>query len=149
MTDIPARPIQSSRLSRLVVAGLAVVGLTLTGVLSAAPAQAAIVQQCTGSIQKVHTIDGYGRVEVWYSPKNGGTNCVMVYDLLPGAHYMQARIRIPNSAKDVSDVGTYEYYAGGAQISGTDGKCIEIDAFIRVSGAYSFRYGHWGPYLCD
>lgn len=77
---------------------------------------------------------------VYYSSANGGTNCVTN---TAGLYYgkvtqLSATIERNNLTGRKSDMGDYRYYAGPVTVTGTNGRCINID----VSASNGPSSGH-------
>lgn len=82
-----------------------------------------------------------GQVELWYSSRNGGENCVITRSSV-GRAEMVAALDVDKdgnkrwSSGDVtsSDYGKYDSYAGGAYRTGTDRHCVRFQGLIWKSG---------------
>lgn len=82
-----------------------------------------------------------GRVELYYSSRNGGENCVITRSSV-GRAEMAAVLDVDKdgnkrwSSGDVtsSDYGKYDSYAGGAYRTGTDRHCVRFQGLIWKSG---------------
>lgn len=82
-----------------------------------------------------------GRVELWYSPRNGGENCVITRSSV-GRAEMAAALSVDKdgnkrwSSRDAfsSDYGKYDRYAGGAYRTGTNRHCVRFQGLIWKSG---------------
>ena len=84
-----------------------------------------------------------GRVELWYSPANGGTNCVIVYDKRAGKHTIGAYIDRRNvGGWDKKDVGYYNYYAGPRSLRNMNGTCVSWGGNMYIGSRYysAFRF---------
>lgn len=95
------------------------------------------------------------KLYVYYSSASGGTNCAIVRK--SGSWYGQStdlKVYVwkttsgkyaawPNAAYDR---GNYQYYAGAAYITGTNGKCISVEA---LSSAWSGDPLYRGSFACD
>lgn len=140
----------------LLAAGAAVVG---------APAQAAtisvappyqLVTNCPGGMvsgfpKQVQNSVGerLGRVELFYSSANGGTNCTKFYDQLSGSYNMSAQLRLEGISHWGVDAGTFSTYAGGVLVTGTAGKCVWVKATLSLGvGGLNQYAGSWGPVAC-
>lgn len=138
-------------------ASLAAVALvTSAGASHAAyytPAPYRLVSQCPGNLvagwPKQLTWENpeekRGRVELRYSPENGGTNCVQLYDVAAGAHYMNLTFHRNGLSSTAYDRGTFDLYAGGLLVTGTNGRCVDITAYIDYSVPYM---GSWSDVAC-
>ena len=130
------------------VAGLAL----LAGLPAAAQAQAEgaaqqgpIADHCSGTKietrilkDKLVTHKRVGRVELWYSPANNGTNCTITYNEVPGKALTYAYLIVDdNKNRDNTgrkekgdrlsfDQNDYEYYAGASFRRNTNGKCVRF-----------------------
>jgi hypothetical protein len=111
---------------------------------------------CYGRIIDSKSIVGdfrtLGRVELWYSSRNGGENCVITRSSV-GRAEMLAALDLDMygnkrwSSPDVysSDYGIYDRYAGGAYRSHADGRCVRFHGIIwwgGDSGSYDSAFGH-------
>ncbi|MFJ3957504.1 hypothetical protein [Arthrobacter sp. NPDC090010] len=144
------------KLIRRATAALATAGLAFAGLLAAsAPAEAAtygkagtVVKQCTGIKKQSWTLPGTkATLQYWYSTKNGGTSCAMVYDNVSGKNTMYVSLR-PKTGQGSFDYGLYEYYAGGAQLTNTKGKCVYVYADISKT-RYSKVLGFKSATICN
>jgi hypothetical protein len=100
---------------------------------------------CYGRVLESKPIVGdfrtLGRVELWYSSRNGGENCVITRSYV-GRAEMVADLALDMdgnkrfSPPDVysSDHGIYNSYAGGAYRSHADGRCVRYQGLIWKSG---------------
>lgn len=140
-----------------VSAALAVTGLVATAATSHAasytPAPYRLVAQCPGNLvsgwpkQVMNdSLEKRGRVELRYSPDNGGTNCVQLYDVAAGGHYMQVRLHRNGLSETAYDRGTYDLYAGGLLVTGTNGRCVDVQATVDYGGIPWF--GTWNDVAC-
>lgn len=112
----------------------------VVGSLAGATRPAEAANGCSGSVEhyQLYTTDNvpdnfnHGSIDVYYSPENGGTNCIVVrgYNLGSGRHQMMARFGV--APKDDAsayrdggtDYGEYYSYAGPIKITNTDGLCV-------------------------
>jgi hypothetical protein len=141
-------------LIRRATATLATAGLAFASLLAASvPAEAAsygqagqVVKQCLGTSTPYRLAGTKATLQVWYSAKNGGTTCAMVYDNTPGKNTLY--VRAASKDKVSFDYGLYEYYAGGVQLTNTKGKCVTIYADIsktrysKVLGSRTVSFCH-------
>lgn len=136
---------------RLVSIGAAAV-LTATGMtaLVATPAAADynVIDHCYG--HRVKTWDlrpsHVGRLELWYSSKSSGTSCVMTYDERKYNGYIFAGImKVGARSWQAADDGPYEYYAGGAVIKHTKGRCITIGGRVSPADQNMRKVSHIHP----
>lgn len=85
-----------------------------------------------------------GHVELWYSPANGGTNCVVTYDDVSGSNNMKAEVQLMGGSVR-RDAGYYGGYAGPVTVTGADRKCVwfygELDRF-GIYYTYASGWGH-------
>lgn len=135
----------------LAVGGVVVAG---TGTLGPAKAQASptsgVRPYCIGTRIESHQIRNahyqvVGRTELWFSPINGGENCVMTYNRA-GSHWTGAdisRLRHKGGPSDegADDSGYYHYYAGGAYVDHTNGRCVTWGGVVGRWGWFSSRSG--------
>lgn len=131
----------------LVRASLCVLLLTLTALsVPATGASADTIDQCYGTrIEKkdLTNPDGTkkGYVELWYSSRDGGTNCVMTYNDTPGCNLVtNAYLTVEGRARQ-SDEGMFCIYAGGVRAKNTNGKCVQFSGYVGLSnGSKGWRY---------
>jgi hypothetical protein len=105
---------------------------------------------CVGTKIESHKIKNkrgrtVGRTELWYSPIQGGQNCVMTYNRA-GSPFTRARIwrlkRKGGLASAASgDEGFYRYYAGGSFVNRADGKCVTWGGSVGNFSWYSSADG--------
>ena len=81
-----------------------------------------------------------GRVELWYSSRNGGENCVITRSSVGRAEMiadldvdMDGNKRWSSGDRSSSDDGVYNRYAGGAYRSHTNGHCVRYQGLIFPS----------------
>lgn len=130
------------RISAVAAAG----ALAMTGLLAGAPpASADLVSQCYGNqvagspwVISRHGV-AIGRVEVWYSSKDGGTNCVLTRNYQSGRQQTMARLTIADG-RTQTDNSLYWLYAGGVRFKNTNHKCIKWAG--TVSG-YGWVQNNW------
>jgi len=143
-------------------AGLA----AFAGVSSTATAQEGgghvgpLAQNCWGTKQETRILRAHvgnqriGRVELWYSPEQGGTNCVITYNEVAGKATTYAYLIVDdNRNRDNTgrkepgdrvayDEGYYEYYAGASYLRNTNGKCVRFGGSVLArAGDDSFGSG--------
>lgn len=153
---------------RRILATAITTGLAAASVILTAPAaDAATIHKhgyvrdsgCAGHILESKKLIGdstriLGRVELWYSSRNGGENCVITRSYVGRAH-MVAELDVDKdgnkrwSSGDVysSDDGVYNSYAGGAYRTGTNGHCVRYQGLIWISGDSSsipIKFAHCG-----
>jgi hypothetical protein len=140
------------RLTRPVAAVMAAI---CTTVLFAAPASAAegISPSCSGAIVaqapvKLPNGTQVGRVELWYSSANGGTNCVITRSSLGSSTGGIGAYLWLQDGRSIYDASaSYNSYAGGAWISNAAGICVKYKGeVVNASGAVGTggRTGSWG-----
>ena len=140
------------RLTRTVAAVMAAICST---VLFAAPASAAegISSSCSGTVvaQAGLWLPGgnqAGRVELWYSSANGGTNCVITHSYLgTKTAGIGAYLWLDDGRSNSDASASYDSYAGGAWISNASGVCVKYKGeVVSSSGAIASggRTGSWG-----
>lgn len=124
----------------LASAVIAAVGLSVASGAAEAKkpkSKAKTVSHCTGTKleSKALKFDGKkrGHVELWYSSKDNGTNCVITYDDAKGKRLMSASLVVQNR-KSSGDVGTFEHYAGGAAVTNTNGQCVQWGGYAYFGG---------------
>ncbi|MET7994118.1 hypothetical protein ABZU76_24810 [Amycolatopsis sp. NPDC005232] len=146
---------------RRILTLVSAVALVGTAVLAAAPAgQAAgrysIVSTCPGSMvsgfpKTLHNAvdETQGTVELRYSSANGGTNCAKVYDNASGKHAMSVTMTVDGIPGSGQDSGTFETYAGGVLVTGTNGHCAHVSGTL-VMGTHSIDHFSFssGPVAC-
>lgn len=95
---------------------------------------------------------------LYYSPNDGGTNCLIVRDNMAGSHLMSAAISdgpmyMGKYSSWATDQGTYSTYAGAVGVRGMKGKCVGWEARITDNGwmyttlsrdGVAFLVGHCG-----
>lgn len=139
------------RLTRPIAALLAAVCST---VLLASPASAAegISSSCSGTVVAQDTLwlpggNQVGRVELWYSSANGGTNCVITHSYLGSrTDGIGAYLWIQDGRNIADASSSYDSYAGGAWISNASGLCVKYKGEVVLDGtvATGGRWGSWG-----
>jgi hypothetical protein len=119
--------------------------------------QGPLAQNCWGTKQETRILKAHvggqriGRIELWYSPEQGGTNCVITYNEVPGKALTYAYLIVDdNKNRDNTgrkepgdrvayDQGNYEYYAGASYLRKTNGKCVKFGgSVIARAGDDSF-----------
>ncbi|GGL94212.1 hypothetical protein [Nakamurella endophytica] len=91
-----------------------------------------------------------GQVELWYSSRNGGENCVITRSSV-GRAEMIASLEVDRdgnkrwSSGDVrsADHGVYNSYAGGAYRTGTNRHCVRFQGLIWRSGDSGSAVSRW------
>ena len=93
-----------------------------------------------------------GRVELWYSSRNGGENCVITRSSVGRAEMTAAldvdrdgNRRWSSGDQTSSDYGKYDRYAGGAYRTGTDRHCVRFQGLMWTStdsGSAPASFGH-------
>lgn len=122
------------------------VAVVLVGIpaFTAQSAQANVIDHCYGTRVAKHRLHIHGtpfkmgRTELWYSPKSGGTSCVMTYNGHKGTQYTVAALRV-GKGRMKSDSGYYKYYAGGMRTKHSNGKCVKFGGQADVGG-YTYIY---------
>ena len=139
--------------------------ISLTMLVAGAPATAQegggrkgpIADNCWGTKQETRILRDHttnrriGRVELWFSPADKGTNCVITYNEVPGTARTYAYLIVDdNRNRDNTgitekgdrvsyDDGQYEYYAGASYRRNTNGKCVKFGGTVTaVQGHGSF-----------
>ncbi|MFD8010498.1 hypothetical protein [Streptomyces sp. NPDC058955] len=113
------------------IASLAVIAMTVAGLIGFAPSASAGDYGCAGSLVYSKNLTGPGN-EVWstaklyYSSANGGTNCmVLVAKKYAGIkHYMYAMLRVDGRTGSHVNEGQFAWYAGPVVRTNTDGHCV-------------------------
>ena len=148
-------------------AGLAL----LAGVSAAAIAQEGGAQKgpladsCWGTKLATHVLRDnndnarIGRIELWYSPDDNGTNCVMTYNEVPGradtGTYLivdDNRNRDNTGRKEPGDrwsydANSYKIYAGASYRRNTNGKCVKWGGHVTSThgiDAWGSKWSHCG-----
>ena len=135
------------KLAASILAGASVAaagGLALSSHAEAASSvRYSVTSQCKGSIIDSGYLRGGmngqvpgGTWQLWYSPKNGGTNCVVVYDNMSGKHSMSAGLKLSGTKYGKTDVGNYNTFAGGVQATDANGRCVIMNGHVNT-GRYS------------
>lgn len=129
---------------------MAAAALAATGLVAAAPAaHADLVSQCYGNqvagspwvIKKNGA--AIGRVEVWYSSLDGGTNCVMTRNYQPGRQWTMARLKIADG-RARTDEDNFKLYAGGVRFKHTNHKCIKWAGMVSGVGWVQNNWANCG-----
>jgi hypothetical protein len=120
----------------------------------AAAQQGPLAENCWGSKLETRILRDHvtnrrvGRTELWYSPADRGTNCVITYNEVPGKAITYAYLivddnrnrdntgRTEKGDRVAFDQDNYEYYAGASFLRNTNGKCV------RFGGSVISRQGH-------
>jgi hypothetical protein len=124
--------------------GMAAAALAVAGgaaVVTPTAASASVVGRCSGSVAADGTRTIYdrpgttpiGRVELWYSSANGGTNCVMIWNYLGYKASLTPTLWL-DDGRSQSAPGSFVTYSNGAQLTGTNGKCARFSGSIAGSG---------------
>ncbi|MEU6076952.1 hypothetical protein [Micromonospora sp. NPDC047074] len=135
---------------------LVAAGLVVTAAPASAHTKLSPRASCAGTELSPHR-DAYGgaiSVFVSYSSANGGTNCAWAQKNLnrDKAEHMEVfigRCATNNPGYPCEplvfdrDPGTYQYYAGPVQITGTAGRCIMVYVVYR-----NLAEERWGPIHC-
>ncbi len=132
-------------------------GLTLFACISApasAGQQGPLAANCWGTKLETRVLKDHvtnkriGRVELWFSADNRGTNCVITYNEVAGKAQTYAWLIVDdNRNRDngtyvepgdrvAYDDGNYEYYAGASYWGNTNTKCV------RWGGSVNSNQGH-------
>lgn len=123
---------------------LAATLLIPTPAAAAADSLAPSTGPCPGALVGTYDVGDTARMEIWYSPANGGTNCFKTVSA--GDKSQKRFLRVWGAAVGSdqpanSDEGFYSHYAGPVTITGTAGKCISVTSkaspTTRVAGAVS------------
>lgn len=139
------------RLKRVAAAGL----LAVTSLVVVAPDALAwgigVSTGCSGSLIDSSPLHSgsrkAGRAELYYSSTHGGTNCVLVKDLVGGSHQMQAFLAVRGAPDYSDDAGVFKDYAGGTFIYPTNGRCVSWGGNLSLGGRlyeYSSPFEHCG-----
>jgi hypothetical protein len=140
------------RIARPVAAVMAAICSTL---LFASPAVAAegISSSCSGTVVSQAGLwlpggNQVGRVELWYSSANGGTNCVITRSYLGSKTAGIGAYLWLDDGRSIYDASSsYDSYAGGAWISNASGVCVKYKGeVVNASGSIASggRTGTWG-----
>ncbi|WP_157848309.1 hypothetical protein [Streptomyces exfoliatus] len=123
------------------------------GTLFSAQAATAAGYGCSGSLvdtYNVNTTSGttYGKIYLYYSTSNGGTNCAVVVDTYFGSSTLKDMyihiMRCPASTTPGSicaadganpvDADRYYTYAGPVSVTSMAGRCVRISASLSDTG---------------
>ena len=100
-----------------------------------------------------------GRVELWYSPQDGGTNCAITYNNGAGTAHTETYLIVDDNrnrnnpnvfdpADRLSyDHGSYNSYAGASFRRDTNGKCVRFGgkvSSLQGWGNFDSRWMHCG-----
>lgn len=121
------------------------------------PAPYQLVDSCPGSLvdefpKSMTNRAGQtaGRVELYYSPANGGTNCLIVRDgdNDDTRHFISATLRREDLSYRGEDSGNYKHYAGGVLVPQANGRCVYVTAKTSWPQPGESYQGNWGPVAC-
>ncbi|MGO1791716.1 MAG: hypothetical protein ACTHZ5_16015 [Micrococcaceae bacterium] len=124
---------------------LAATLLIPTPAAAAADSLAPSTGPCPGALVGTYDVGDTARMEIWYSPQAGGTNCLKTVSST-SSKSQKRFLRVWGAAVGSdqpanSDEGFYSHYAGPVTITGTAGKCISVTSkaspTTRVAGAVS------------
>jgi hypothetical protein len=100
-----------------------------------------------------------GRIELWYSPADNGTNCVMTYNEVPGSADTGTYLIVDdNRNRDNTgrtekgdrvsyDNGSYKSYAGASYRRNTNRKCVKWGGHVTSThgiDAWGSGWSHCG-----
>ncbi len=116
-----------------------------------------IKSSCSGTKLKTRVLKDdrgtrVGRVELWYSAANGGTNCVITYNGTSGKRNMEAFLKVDDDGDRASadeddrfawDRDPYESYAGAVYWPRTNGKCVQWGGYVQVGMLYHGFKSRW------
>ncbi len=104
-----------------------------------------------GTVNGVRVAHPTAYWQLYYSPANGGTNCVMTFDNRPGSSQMSAVASNPATQLRNGanlhwrwDLGSYTTYAGGAAIYQMNGKCVQAFASLTEPDGTFYSGGATG-----
>ncbi|MFP3118118.1 hypothetical protein [Streptomyces sp. Iso 434] len=83
---------------------------------------------CPGTRVGTYSLSTSSHIEIYYSPAQGGTNCVKTVSSKTSARYLYAQAALVGTGQVNSDEGLYRSYAGPIILTGTDGRCISVAA---------------------
>ncbi|MEW2068416.1 hypothetical protein [Streptomyces sp. NPDC007346] len=95
---------------------------------AAASSMAPPTGACPGKRVGTYQINGSARIEVYFSPARGGTNCVKTVSSKFSTRYLHVWATVLGTSKINSDEGLYRSYAGPVIFTGTGGRCISVVA---------------------
>lgn len=109
-----------------------------------------LVGDCPGSLVGTYQVGESAQMKVWYSPANGGTNCIKTTSSKTGDRYLYVWASIADGEQSNSDEGYYKYYAGPITLTNTAGKCLSLlskassDTSLQGAAHRSFNRKHCG-----
>jgi FlaG/FlaF family flagellin (archaellin) len=123
--------------------------ITAVGLL-VAPSPASAAYGCSGSVIDSYAVGTLGKVYLYYSSADGGTNCAATVATTGTSVKKEMYIRIakctqtspgsvcniPGGWDDV-DSGNFYEYAGPASVTGTANNCIFVFGAINYNGNYA------------
>lgn len=85
---------------------------------------------CPGSIVGTYPVGNTAQMQVWYSPANGGSNCIKTVSTngKTSERYLRVWATAVGTSQNNSDEGFYRHYAGPLTLTGTAGTCISATA---------------------
>lgn len=123
---------------------LAAALLIPTPAVAASDPLAPVTGPCPGALVGTYPVGDTARMEVWFSPVDGGTNCVKTVSTSNKSSERYLRVWLSALGTHTganSDEGFYRHYAGPVTATGTAGKCISVvskaSPTTRVAGAAS------------
>lgn len=93
---------------------------------NAATDELKLVGDCPGSLVGTYQVGDSAQMKVWYSPANGGTNCIKTTSSKSSDRYMYVWAALTDGTQINSDEGRYKYYAGPITLTNTAGKCLSL-----------------------
>lgn len=93
-----------------------------------------------GTVIRDDHLGGGVRLQVFYSSRDGGTNCANLLNTAGGAKDLEIYLSFPNAdGGGARDSGRYSSYAGSVLLKGTSNSCIDV--MSRVNGKSHDRMG--------
>ncbi|MDH6189176.1 hypothetical protein EES44_24550 [Streptomyces sp. ADI96-15] len=83
---------------------------------------------CPGTRVGTYRLSTSSHIEIYYSPANGGTNCVTTVSEKTSRRYLHVWATVVGTDKINSDEGLYRSYAGPITFTGAAGHCISVMA---------------------
>ncbi|MGC4947760.1 hypothetical protein ACLQ2N_16385 [Streptomyces sp. DT224] len=111
------------------IAAPAVIALAATLLIptpAAADPLAAPTGGCPGVRVGTYRLSSSSHIEVFYSPANGGTNCLKTVSEKSSRRYLQVWGTVVGTSQINSDEGLFRSYAGPLIFTGTNGHCISL-----------------------
>lgn len=100
--------------------------LLVPSTASAASSEMDLTGDCPGALVGAYQVGSSAQMKVWYSPVNGGTNCIKTTSSKSNERYLYIWAALPGGDQSNSDEGRYKSYAGPLTLTNTAGKCLTL-----------------------